>query len=65
MMLAYLCIGLAFIPEFEERSIQVALVCATDPDEIPDTNLPELAAWDMLPKGDVDAHRATVKLVAT
>ncbi|KAJ9445448.1 hypothetical protein DIPPA_17301 [Diplonema papillatum] len=65
MMLAYLCIGLAFIPEFEERSIQVALVCATDPDEIPDTNFPELAAWDMLPKGDVDAHRATVKLVAT
>ncbi|KAJ9466455.1 hypothetical protein DIPPA_33864 [Diplonema papillatum] len=65
MMLAYLCIGLAFIPEFEERSIQVALDCATDPDEIPDTNFPELAAWDMLPKGDVDAHRATVKLVAT
>ncbi|KAJ9435492.1 hypothetical protein DIPPA_28222, partial [Diplonema papillatum] len=59
MLLAYLCIGLAFIPV---RSIQVALVCpsgAADPDGIPDTNFPEIAAWDKLPEGDGGAHSDT------
>ncbi|KAJ9455086.1 Astacin [Diplonema papillatum] len=34
MMLAYLCIGLAFIPEFEERSIQCLMDAGSAPDAI-------------------------------